>query len=631
MWRLHAMPEAPSWFVALPDHPAAATTAHRLDPHAPSRVDHPSGRPWLLGRWPAGGLTSAVAGRAAVAVIGQHATTGALLERAAAGLTRPADLDRLAASLVGSSHLLASIDGVVRAQGTVTGVRRLYTARVNGATCASDRADVLAWLTGAALDEQRLAVHLLEPPILYPVTEVPVWQGVEAVPTDHHVVLAADGDVRLTRWWRPPPPERPLGEGAAALRDALCAAVDARVDGRPLVSADLGGVDSTAVCCTAARTVPTVAAFTAASPDPLADDEAWAARTAAAVPAIEHHVVPAGEMPLVYAGASRLDDPFDEPCSVTVDRHRWLTIADRAIARGSDLHLVGFGGDELLYGSVAHVHDAMRRRPREATRHLRGFAAKYRWPRRRVLAQLADRRSYRRWLADVGDAVTRPPPPPDEPLLAWGFEPRVPPWTTPAAAGAVRDRIHDAAAGAEAPASGHGGLRELETMRFVSRLTRQFEQMAARRGLTMAAPYYDDRVVEAALAVRPLERVTPWAYKPLIHAAMRGIVPDVCLTRATKANGTVDEEPGLRRHRAQVQALWRDSRLAELGIVDAAALRDVCAGPLPATLGAGVLYQTIACEAWLRSLDAVDGTDLPVRGTAATAVTARRRDDPRTR
>ena len=97
----------------------------------------------------------------------------------------------------------------------------------------------------------------------------------------------------------------------------------------------------------------------------------------------------------------------------------------------------------------------------------------------------------------------------------------------------------------------------------------------------MAAPYYDDRVVEAGLAVRPEERITPWRYKPLIVEAMRGIVPDESLARQTKANGSGDEDPGLRRHRDELLALFDDSRLARLGLVDAAALREFCAGPSP--------------------------------------------------
>ena len=140
-------------------------------------------------------------------------------------------------------------------------------------------------------------------------------------------------------------------------------------------------------------------------------------------------------------------------------------------------------------------------------------------------------------------------------------------------------------------------------MRFVSRIARQFEQLATGIGIGMANPYYDDRVVEAGLAVRPLERVTPWRYKPLIVEAMRGIVPDETLARQTKANGSGDEEPGLRRHRAELLALFEESRLARLGLVDAAALRETLSRPLPPSLQFGALDQTVACEAWLRSLE----------------------------
>ena len=140
-------------------------------------------------------------------------------------------------------------------------------------------------------------------------------------------------------------------------------------------------------------------------------------------------------------------------------------------------------------------------------------------------------------------------------------------------------------------------------MRHVSRTVRQFGQMAERIGVALASPYYDDRVIEAGLAVRPQERITPWQYKPLIVEAMRGIVPDESLTRQTKANGTGAEDPGLRRHRADLLALWEDSRLGRLGLIDANALRELCTRPLPPQLELGVLYQTVACEVWLRSLE----------------------------
>ena len=592
----------PSWFVVLPDNEPANRVGAALCEQATQVVSHPSGRPWLLGRFADAKVSTGLAGSTSVALLGQHAATSDQLARAAGRVQAVADLDRLAASLSGSFHLIASVAGRVRVQGTVTGVRRVFHARVGGVTVAADRADVLATLLDGGLDEQWLAVHLLEPPILYPLAGRPVWRGVTVVPGDHYLVLDADGRSSSVRWWAPPEPVVPMAEGGAALREALSAAVATRTAGRELVSCDLGGVDSTAVCSMAAHGRVKVVAYTAASLDPLGDDVTWAARTVAGLGNVEHHVIPAEEMPLVYHGVA-LTERLDEPCSATVDRERWLTIARRAATRGSRLHLVGFGGDELLYGSLAHLHALLRSSPGTALRHLRGFAAKYRWPRGQMLRQLTDRSPYRVWLARVADTVTAPQPPLDDPLLDWGFRPRLPPWTTAAAVEAVRGLIRTEASAAVPLAKGRGQHRELETMRFVSRMTRQFDQMAARHGITLAAPYYDDRVIEAGLAVRPEERITPWRYKPLIAEAMRGIVPDESLARQTKANGSSDLDPGLRRHRAELLALWEGSRLARLGLIDQNALRELCTRPLPPELQFGGLDQTVACEVWLRSLE----------------------------
>lgn len=595
-----------SWFVVLPDADAARTVPEALPTRwRPSRViEHPSGRPWILGSWPDAVAVTARAGRVALAVFGQHAVTAATLAAEAARIGDLADLDRLAASLVGSVHLVASVDGRIRVQGSVTGIRRVFAADVAGVPVAADRADVLAALTGAGIDEQRLALQLLHPHVLHPVAGLPVWRGVDVLDGRSYLVLDRAGR-RPVRWWSPPEPVVPMAEGAPALRAALDAAVAARVDGRALVSCDLGGLDSTAVCALAAGRGATVAAYTAANRDPLADDVVWAERTVAGLTGVEHHVIPAEEMPLIFGGMPDVAGRFDEPCSATVDGARWLTIARRAAERGSAVHLTGFGGDELLYGSLAHLHDQLRTDPRTAVRNLRGFAAKYRWPRRAVLRQLSDTRPYGRWLAGVADTLTAPPPGLTEPLLEWGFRARMPPWATPDAVAAVGAQIRAAAADTEPLAPRRGQQRELETMRYLSRMTRQLDQVSGQHGIALSAPYYDDRVVEAGMAVRPEDRVTPWHYKPLIVEAMRGIVPEGSRTRQTKANGSTDVEPGLRRHRAELLALWDDSRLGAAGLVDAAALRDALTRPLPPELQFGVLDQLVACEVWLRSLEPV--------------------------
>jgi asparagine synthase (glutamine-hydrolysing) len=603
MMRLVDLDALPSWFVTLPDCDSADSVGSVLQEYATDEINHPSGRLWLLGRWADATVAVGEAGPTKIALIGQHAVTSARLTDAAGQIRTLADVDRLAVSLAGSTHLVASVTGQVRMQGTVTGIRRVFHARIGAASVAADRADLLAWLLDAGLDEQRLALHLLQPPILYPLAGQPVWRGVSLLPTDHYLALDRDGRDRSVRWWTPPEPAVPMAKGAPALREALVAAVSARTRGHELVSCDLGGVDSTAVCSLAAREDAQVVAYTAASPDPLADDVAWAARTVTGLGNVEHHVIPADEMPLVYHGLLDLNDRLDEPCSATVDRDRWLVIAARAGARGSGLHLTGFGGDELLYGSLAHLHALLRTSPRVALRQLRGFAAKYRWSRGAVLRQLADSSPYHAWLTRVADTLTGQPPPPNEPLLDWGFTPRLPPWTSSAAVQVVRDLLRAEARATQPLAKGRGQHRELETMRFVSRITRQFDQMAARFGVTLAAPYYDDRVIEAGLAVRPQERITPWRYKPLIVEAMRGIVPEESRIRQTKANGSGDADPGLRRHRSELLALWEDSRLGQLGLIDTDALHETCTRPLPPELQFGGLDQTVACEVWLRSLE----------------------------
>jgi asparagine synthase (glutamine-hydrolysing) len=595
------------WFVVLPDVDAAervraAICADR--PVSPRTIDHPSGRPWILGAWPDGALVSAHVGRTALAVLGQHGQPDRLLAERAARIGTTAEVDQLARTLVGSMHVLASVAGEVRVQGSVTGIRRVFSADVDGVPVAADRADLLAVLTGAGIDEQRLALHLVHPHILYPVAGLPVWAGVDVLPGDSYLLLDGAGR-RTVRWWSPPEPVLPMAEGAPALRDALADAVTARVAGRDVVSCDLGGLDSTAVCSLAARTGTTLVAYTAANRDPLGDDVIWAERTVAGLAGVEHHVVPAEEIPLLFAGMTDVVDRFDEPCSATVDGARWLAIVRRAAERGSTLHLNGFGGDELLYGSVAHLHDMLRTKPRTAVRNLRGFAAKYRWPRSAMLRQLADARPYGQWLAGVADTLTAARPGPAEPLLDWGFAPRLPPWATTDAVDAVRAQIRAAARDVEPLSARRGQQRELETMRYLSRMTRQLDQAAGAYGTALAAPYYDDRVIEAGLAVRPEERVTPWRYKPLIVEAMRGIVPQPSLARQTKANGSADVEPGLRQHRAELLALWEDSRLDALGLVDGAAVREALLRPLPPDLQFGVLDQLVACEVWLRSLESV--------------------------
>ncbi len=591
-----------SWFVVLPDCPAALPVAARLRGLATNALVHPSGRPWILGRWGADVVSTGSAGSVAVAVLGQHAVTSGELEAAAEPTGSVADLDRLSRSMVGSAHLVGSVGGMVRVQGSVTGLRRVVHARVDGVAVASDRADVLASLAGAELEPERLAVYLLTTTALHPLAGRSLWRGLEVLPGDRYLVLDGEGREGLVRHWTPPEPVVPMTEGAAVLREALLAAVEARLRGRDLVSTDLGGFDSTALCCVAAGHGAKVVAYTGDGLDPMTDDVHWARRTVACLPDVEHHVIEAGHLPMVYDGVLELDDPLDEPCAAAALANRYLFIAGSAAARGSRLHLAGFGGDELLAGSPAHLHAMLRRHPKIAWGRARAFAIQRRWPYRETARQLMDRAPFRAWLASAAEELTAPPLPVEIPMLVWGGSPRLPAWVSRDALVAVRDQLRLAARTAEPLAKGRGQHVELDGLLSSSRVVRLLGQMTGRRGIALAAPYYDDRVLEAGLSVRPEDRVTPWQYKPLIVEAMRGIAPDESLTRVTKDEGYYEVEAGLREHRAALLALFEDSRLGRIGLVDAPALAEVCGRPVPAAQF-DALYQTVACEMWLRALE----------------------------
>src|SRR5438445_8168081 len=210
MARLVDFSDLPSWFVVLPDCESASTVAASLRGPLVQEIKHPSGRPWLLGRWPEGAVTVGKTAQTKVAVMGQHAVTAGELTEVAGRISTTSGLDHLGSSLVGSSHLVASVRGTVRVQGSLNSMRRVYHAEIARVTVASDRSDVLACLLDAPLDVQRLAVHLLDPLVLHPVTDHPLWQGVRALEQDHYLVLDHAGGQRAVKWWAPPEPTVPM-------------------------------------------------------------------------------------------------------------------------------------------------------------------------------------------------------------------------------------------------------------------------------------------------------------------------------------------------------------------------------------------------------------------------------------
>src|SRR5262249_2624727 len=137
-----------------------------------------------------------------------------------------------------------------------------------------------------------------------------------------------------------------LREAAPVARAALTEAVEARLGGRP-VSSDLAGLDSTTLACLAARR-GRVTAVTFADARLKDDDLAYAARTAAAVPGIDHHAVPGGVETVYYAAVGDIgglpvtDAPNAYAITATIKRAVLATVLDH---QGPGVHFTGSAGD----------------------------------------------------------------------------------------------------------------------------------------------------------------------------------------------------------------------------------------------------------------------------------------------
>ncbi|MEU4177552.1 asparagine synthase-related protein [Streptomyces sp. NPDC026589] len=658
------MPGHPrDYFVVLPDSAAGAAVAGQLPPgtgHPPGTVlssgagfragtgatggtpvvAHASGRPWIVARPLVREVSHLRRGDDALVLIGPDRVPEAVLAGLLGGARDRAGLERRLARLPGLHHVVARLSGETWIRGTASGLRRVYHARhPEAGTIASDRPAVLAHLIGAPLDDGALALRMLDF-LPHPLSRRVVWRGVYETGAGYGLALpvAAPGTAAVPgptehRWWEPPPAELSLAEGARRLGDAVAASVRAHVGGLDRISCELsGGLDSTALTFAARATGPAeLSLLTVAARDRYSEDETWARRavqaaggsgaaaggsTGTASTALDHRIIPADDVPYFYADlASCAEELNDEPLPVAPGRARAHLLLGRAHATGSRYHLTGYGGDELFLGLPHAYQDLFHGNPFTAWSHLGGLRHQLGWPLLPTVRALLNRSTFPRWLA--GAVTAEPQPVARTPLLSWGVRQSLRPWFTDHANSLITEEFRAAAEHAEPIDPWRGRHVDIDAVRMGARHFQAMEDVGMTIGLPVAAPFYDDRVLEATLAVRLPERISPWRYKPLLVEAMRGVVPDALLTRTTKDHMSSDEYQGLREHAPELAALWTGSRLAERGLVDSRRLLRLAAEPFSPVLVEHSISSTVAGETWLRTAE--DAWPAPRTHTASPA------------
>lgn len=118
--------------------------------------------------------------------------------------------------------------------------------------------------------------------------------------------------------------------------------------------------------------------------------------------------------------------------------------------------------------------------------------------------------------------------------------------------------------------------------------------------IEMRYPFLYRPLVEASLRMPARQRVRPHARKWILRQATQDVLPEQVRTRATK--GGIDARIlwSLQREKPRLDALLRDPILAQLGCVDAEALRrDVDDARRGVPVNQVQLFTALSLETWL--------------------------------
>ncbi|MER7399691.1 albusnodin/ikarugamycin family macrolactam cyclase [Streptomyces sp. NPDC000151] len=503
------------------------------------------------------------------------------------------------------SYWVVADDGWLTAVITdLAGTRPVYFSEATGRTQWATSARALAHRVGAAVDHASMTARLLCPTVPEITGPGTAFAGIRRLPGGHALVVDRRGRHSLHPYEEPR--TLPFTDAAGELRDALVTAVTTRARSAKKLTADFsGGLDSTSLVLLAADTSHAdVLAVTDADATSLNDDVRYAQRAAAGRPAVHHTLVsdaegvffaelleaPATDQPFPDAARWRMRAAYQRPC----------------IEYGSDVHLTGSGADTLLAASPSYLADLARSRgipallrhclARARLRHLPVYAVVTAAARLSRTTHAAALRRLARDLA-TDPAAARPAPPA---RLHWVMASGLRAWLTPDARRYLSLRTEAAADHCAVQPQCTSSHRAWAELREFGTYEAELRNQAHALGLPHHAPYLDNAVVRAAMAVPVAARASTIVQKPLLGAALQGLVPDWLLRRRTKGAYDGNAYAGLRRNTDTLHSLLAHSELAAEGWIDASAARtelDRLAVGVPGRLAA--LEALIAAELWL--------------------------------
>ena len=131
-------------------------------------------------------------------------------------------------------------------------------------------------------------------------------------------------------------------------------------------------------------------------------------------------------------------------------------------------------------------------------------------------------------------------------------------------------------------------------------------------GVESRSPFFDHRLAELALALRPGELQNDGVLKWPLRAAMRGLVPDAIVDRRDKQGFSVDQNEWIRGSLGDVvDATFADERTAGRGYFDVRKLRELLSEVRRGRAGIDELWRAFITERWLRTFIDPELVDVP--------------------
>jgi asparagine synthase (glutamine-hydrolysing) len=519
----------------------------------------------------------------------------------------------------GSYSVVALRHGGAEACVDPAGQFPLYYSRRGDETLIGSNPGLLAVRHHRAVDPVTAAARIACPTVL------PLWSGRSAYEgvarlegADVLRVESSGAQLVDSSRWPLPVPGRTRAEGARMLRQALVSAVRARC-GSQGVSCDFsGGLDSTSIAFLAAaateRPLPAVLYHQPLAP---AGDLAEAVRFSRLDPMINLLVASGSRETLPFSAlmASNAGGPLPEPVEPTPQFLAGGASALRlavALSSGARLHLTGEGADALLLPSPSYLGRFARARDAGALlRHCAGYG-RLRYASPATLAHQAFRVAHTtpaRALRLLASELRCPEGLPlrwADLISWWSPSGEAATWLAPGMRRQLAEIADDPATATAVPnCCGPADLAAVADLRRSGDAHRYLRQLGAGVGLAVHAPFLDLDVVRSALSVPSQERTEPWSYKPLLGAAMAGLVPPAVLGRRTKGDYSAEEYRGARGSAKALRGLLRDCRLADLGVIEPnavmSALDRMTSG---VAVPIGQMNTLLATEIWLRGTEA---------------------------